>query len=156
VIGLCVAVVLGLGVLALVLRSKSNASSPQVPIAEQPAAAAIPSAAPAPLILNPDLAESAANGSTPAKATAHATEKPASASPPPAAALPSLPSLVNPQPGTLHPVPAAVSAPPANTARAVRCYSDPFTGQIRVAGAGHTSDSFACQQNPFTGAYQRK
>jgi len=45
---------------------------------------------------------------------------------------------------------------PAGEQRSARCYSDPFTGQTRIATAKHLSDSFACRQNPFTGAYQRQ
>jgi len=152
-IGLSVAIVLGLGVLALLLHGKPSASSAQLPLAEPPTAATLPSAAPAPLILNPDLAGGAASGSALAKPAPRSTEKPPAVASP---ALPNLPSLVNPPPSPPRQAPAAVSVPPTNGARSVRCYSDPFTGQIRVAGAGHTADSFACQQNPFTGAYQRK
>jgi len=52
-------------------------------------------------------------------------------------------------------VPAVTSAGSAQP-KSERCYADPFTGQIRLAGAGHAADSFACRQNAFTGAYQRQ
>jgi len=153
VIGLGVAIVLGLGVLALVLHSKSDANSAQVPIAERPSAVAIPSA-PAPLVLNPDLPEGVASGAIHAM-PAPAPAKPALVSPPVLPPAPGIPALVSPPPGAPRPAPPAAPTA-AGAARVVRCYSDPFTGQIRIAGAGHTNDSFACQQNPFTGAYQRK
>ena len=148
-IGLGVALALAVGVVALLLREKPEAAaSAQVPDPERPTAAALPSAPP-PLVLSPDLTEGPVSGTPGTKPGSHSADKP---TPAPAAALPaSPPAIVIPTPPA-----AAPAAAPANAARALRCYSDPFTGQIRIAGAGHTNDSFACQQNPFSGAYQRK
>jgi len=148
VIGLGVAIALGLIVLVLLVRSK--ASSSPAPIPEQPTAVALPSAAPAPLILNPDLPAGPADGTSDARAATHPIDK--RVPPSPASPTPS-PNLAAPSPVVRPPPPAG---PQASGGRVARCYSDPFTGQIRLAGAGHASDSFACQQNPFTGAYQRK
>ena len=152
-IGLGVALALAAAVLVLVLRRNSGPSGPdQPPTADRNAATTTPSAAPTPLILDPDLPVTASSGAPIQKPTVRPSDKPALANPVPTLALPSLPPIVNPTPVAVRPAP----APATNAARSTRCYSDPFTGQIRVAGAGHANDSFACQQNPFTGAYQRK
>ncbi len=155
VVGVGVAIVLGFALLVLLLRSKSETPSAEQRLTpDSSSATRTPSVAPAPLVLNPDLPPGPVSGAPAAKPEPHATDEPAPAIPIAAPPLPSLPTLVNPTPGMVHPAPTL--APAANGARTMRCYSDPFTGQIRVAGAGHTNDSFACQQNPFTGAYQRK
>ena len=54
------------------------------------------------------------------------------------------------------PTSAPVAAAKPAAVKVERCYADPFTGQVRLAGNGHASDSFACKQNAFTGAYQRQ
>jgi len=126
VIGLGVAIAMAVVVLVLLLRKKSSADA--VPTPNHGAVVPQPSATIVPLVLNPDLREGPPSAAPITAAAPRAADKP-----PPAAA-----------------------APATNRPRAARCYSDPFTGQIRVAGAAHTRDSFACQQNPFTGAYQRK
>jgi len=156
VIGLGVAIALGLGVLVLLVRSKAGSSSTQLPIPEQPSTAVIPSSAPAPLVLSPDLPEVPANGNSAAKAATHPSDKPSPPNPaaPTPASTPAAPAVVDPTSPAVRPP--TMAAPQAGGGRIARCYSDPFTGAIRLAGAGHTSDSFACQQNPFTGAYQRK
>ena len=152
-IGLGVAIASGLGTLALVLPAR-NANVP--PAAEPAASAEVPSAAAPPLLLKPDLSPVGGAAGAPAKAVVHAADK-AAPTVAPASPTPSPPAVVNPTPAVQLP-PAIAPAPPpaASSARSVRCYSDPFTGQIRVANAAHANDSFACQQNPFTGAYQRK
>jgi len=149
VIGLGVAITLALGLLALRLRSKPNTASSDPLFTADHGSASTPTTA-APLILNPDLPPATANGAAPAKPSPRRSEEPALAR---STASPSPPGspVINPIPGVQHPTP-----PPGPTVSGARCYSDPFTGQIRVAGAGHANDSFACQQNPFTGAYQRK
>jgi len=153
VLALGAAIVLALGLLALLLRSKPEASGPeQLPPPDPSSRASTPSVAPAPLILNPDLPAGPAAAAPAQKSAPPPADKRAQATAV-APVLPTPPAIVNPTPA-VRPVPAA--APAANAPRAARCYSDPFTGQIRVAGAGHANDSFACQQNPFTGAYQRK
>jgi hypothetical protein len=45
----------------------------------------------------------------------------------------------------------------APVAGSTRCYSDPFSGQIRPNGPGHPANaqSFACKQDPFTGKYKK-
>jgi hypothetical protein len=142
---IAVAIVLVLGLLViLLLRKPKELDQPlllEAPSAGRPSAGA-------PLQLNPELPATAAVA-PPTKVTPQAAITPAPVVAPPQVVLPSLPQVVT--------RPAAPSAPAtANAARAARCYADPFTGQLRVAGAGHTSDSFACRQNPFTGAYQRQ
>ncbi|HYQ00339.1 MAG TPA: serine/threonine-protein kinase [Polyangiaceae bacterium] len=153
VVGLGVAIVLGLAVLVLLVRSKSDSGSAQLAVPEHPTAAALPPGAPAPLVLNPDLSPGPAN--VDAKAAARLVDKPAPGTPP-ASAIPLASPPVNPTPPTDRPLPSAAPAPAAGAARLARCYSDPFTGQIRLAGTGRPGDTFPCQQNPFTGAYQRK
>ncbi|HET7545199.1 MAG TPA: serine/threonine-protein kinase [Polyangiaceae bacterium] len=150
-IGLGVAIASGLATLALVLPGPSAV----VPPAPEHPTAAIPSAAPPPLVLKPDLSQPGGPGTAEAKPALQGALKPA-----PANAPPSPPAVFDPT-TAVHPPPAVGAAPSAptpapNAARSARCYSDPFTGQIRVANAAHVNDSFACQQNPFTGAYQRK
>ncbi len=142
VIGIGVAVLLALGLLiVLVLRAHPNG---------EPALAAVAaggaSAAPGPLLLAPEVMDTSAAPS--AKPAPHvAIDKPASSAPPPPVA-----------PGTLAARPPSVqqAGSPQPAARSIRCFSDPFTGQLRVAGAGHANDSFPCRQNAFTGAYQRQ
>jgi serine/threonine protein kinase len=153
VIGLGIAIAVGLVVLVLIVRSKASSSA--APLPEQPTGAATATSAPAPLVLNPDLPAAPNSGSSAASGATHPIAKPAAASPaaPAPTANPAAPVVVDPPSAAMRPPPAA---PQVGAARVARCYSDPFTGQIRLAGAGHSNDSFACQQNPFTGAYQRK
>jgi serine/threonine protein kinase len=155
VIGLAVAIVLALAGLSLLLRSKGGSPSSARLAVPEPVAAAVPTPA-SPLLLNPDLppasASSAASG-LPSPAVSNRLTPAV----PLAAELPSSPVAdPNSASGAARPSPSTAAAAATNGARVARCYSNPFTGRIRLAGAGHTNDSFACQQNPFTGAYQRK
>ncbi|MEO7032574.1 MAG: serine/threonine-protein kinase, partial [Polyangiaceae bacterium] len=118
----------------------------------QPEVLALPSAKAASsalLELTPSMAVSAAPSPTPtpksAPAAAAAEAKPAT----PSITLPAVPAL--PVIQTPPPSPAPPRAPAGQ-----RCFADPFTGQVRVANAAHTADSFPCKQNPFTGAFQRQ
>jgi serine/threonine-protein kinase len=74
---------------------------------------------------------------------------PASKPATPAAATPATPAT----PVAIHPLP----TPAAPSVKAVRCFSDPFSGLIRPAGAGQPAgaSTFACKQDPFTGKYKR-
>ncbi len=65
--------------------------------------------------------------------------------------LPVLPPIEMPQ------LPAVTTPKPAAAAAAMRCYSDPFSGQARPTGPGHPANasSFACRQDPFTGAFKK-
>lgn len=139
VIAIGVAIVLALGSLILLLLRKPN--DPPLPSATGQGGSA-GSLSPAPVQLDPE-------PTPPAASTARApTVKPAQpvqpASPPTTVAVPS------------SPAPRAGTPPTAAAPRGTRCYNDPFTGQIRAAGAGHANDSFPCRQNPFTGAWQRQ
>jgi serine/threonine protein kinase len=51
--------------------------------------------------------------------------------------------------------PTAAATPAAG--KSARCFSDPFSGQIRPVGGGKAPDgaTFACRQDPFTGAYKK-
>jgi len=153
VIGLGVAITVALGLLALLVRSKPNRASSDPLLTADRGSTSTPTTA-APLVLNPDLPPATANGAPAARPSPRTSDEPAQPSSTAIPSPPSSPVIINPIPAAQHPTPAP--GPAVSGARSVRCYSDPFTGQIRVAGAGHANDSFACQQNPFTGAYQRK
>jgi serine/threonine-protein kinase len=160
------AVILLLAIGALLvssLRRHDSADAERAP-SPDPAAANAPASAgnaatrqpPSPLVLSPDLADTVSNTGAPvAKPAPHAAaSKPGAAGTGVAAAepgaaigaLPALPAL----PAPARPAPASAAA------RVARCYSDPFTGQLRIADAGHSGGSVPCRQNPFTGAYQRQ
>jgi hypothetical protein len=153
VIGVGVALVLALGLLVVLLLLRRADPRDARGLALDSSALAAPSAAPGPLLLSPEL-PSTGTGATPSVSAApHVSvdNKPVAPAAPPAGAA--SPAVVVPNAGN---TPRPASPPPASAARSVRCYSDPFTGQVRAAGAGHVSDSFPCRQNPFTGAYQRQ
>jgi serine/threonine-protein kinase len=66
--------------------------------------------------------------------------------------------------GTL-PASSTARVPPTSSAsfdrtlgKAMRCYTDPFTGTVRLDGTGQRPSqvqTFTCKQNPFTGQYQK-
>ena len=93
----------------------------------------------------------ASSGPAASESGAQASTKPAARGPAEPKSPPGVPPLAAP---VIAPPGTAVSARP--TARLERCYADPFTGQLRAAGASHAADSFACRQNAFTGVYQRQ
>ena len=157
VIGVAVAVVLALSLLVvLLLRNRDANRAARVAGLD----AGVASAVPGPLVLSPEVptaasaraptGESAPRVTVDSKPAGPSTGVALSAEVPVIPALPALGTVVPRGPSV---PPAAASAP---AARSVRCYSDPFTGQLRVATAAHGSDSFPCRQNPFTGAYQRQ
>jgi serine/threonine-protein kinase len=48
--------------------------------------------------------------------------------------------------------------PPSDAARTVQCFTDPFTGAVRLIAKGRVPTGAAvypCKQNPFTGQYQK-
>jgi serine/threonine-protein kinase len=53
--------------------------------------------------------------------------------------------------------PATPTSAPATASKASRCFSDPFSGQIRQAGANRPANvtTFACVMDPFTGKYKK-
>jgi serine/threonine-protein kinase len=62
-----------------------------------------------------------------------------------------------PETHTTPPAPAntgATSTSGATATKGLRCFSDPFSGQLRPAPASR-ADSFACRQDPFTGKYKK-
>ncbi|HYQ44826.1 MAG TPA: protein kinase [Polyangiaceae bacterium] len=157
VVGLGFAIALALGLLALLVRSKAESpSSAQLPTAESPATVALATPVPSPVVLNPDVPPTAVSGTVNERAAAPSTEKSAPTSAPAATLSPTPPAPLSPTLPAIRTATAGTPPPQAGAVRVARCYSDPFTGQIRLAGAGRTGDSFPCQQNPFTGAYQRK
>jgi serine/threonine-protein kinase len=144
----------------LVLRPKTETATTSPSAAPSVAAAPSPASAAVAIASAPDAPASA----VPIKASAHpasggqhkdttAPAAPAAHEPSPIAATPPTP----PAPAPAAPAPAA--APPVAAAlnggaKTVRCFSDPFSGQIRAAPAGR-ADTFACKQDPFTGKYKR-
>jgi serine/threonine-protein kinase len=58
-------------------------------------------------------------------------------------------------PAVMPPATAAPAATPTPAAaKSLRCFLDPFSGQIRPFVGGQSS-TFACKQDPFTGKYKR-
>jgi serine/threonine-protein kinase len=58
----------------------------------------------------------------------------------------------------VHTAGAASVATERGSTKTLKCYTDPFTGIIRVDGAGArpaTVQTYPCKQNPFTGQYQK-
>ena len=136
----------------LVLRPKSNETAAEA-AASAAAAGSVPAAssepiklAPAPeasIAIDPEAKPVAARKPT----AADARQQPAEAAPAPAHdARPAEPAT-------------AATPPPASGAAAgktARCFSDPFSGQIRPVGAARaTTTTFACKQDPFTGAFKK-
>jgi len=129
----------------LVLRPKSGGPTAENSTAPTAAAAPVaPSAvalAPAPdnsIVVEPN-----------AKPTAHAAS-PTSTTHKDASGAPASPEpRPTPAPGT-----ATTPSTAAAAAKTQRCFSDPFSGQIRPAPAGR-ADAFGCKQDPFTGKYKR-
>jgi eukaryotic-like serine/threonine-protein kinase len=89
---------------------------------------------------------------------------PATATTVPSAAPPSTPGVARPAVATKPALPTAepretsvVTPPaPAKPGPSSRCYSDPFSGQVRSAsGAPPGTATFGCKQDPFTGKYKR-
>jgi eukaryotic-like serine/threonine-protein kinase len=138
------------GATVLLLRPKSTDVAADT--AASAANAAAPNAshdvalAPAPeTSIAIDTAAKPAPGKRPTSADAH---KPATDAAPPAA-VPAAPAT---------PATTAAAAPAHKPAGSiVTCYSDPFSGQVRPTTAAHpaNSASFACKQDPFTGAYKK-
>ena len=150
-LGVGVALLLALGLLvAVLLRKRDSTELNHVLTPDLSTASAVPNASAGPLVLSPELPDTDQTAAHSVKPGAHsaAESKPIVQSA--GAPQPIAPSVAVP------PSPArTATATPSAAQRAARCYSDPFTGQLRVAGAGHVSDSFPCRQNPFTGAYQK-
>jgi serine/threonine-protein kinase len=170
-VGALIGLLLLLGVVLAITLSKRGTSDNAPPLSTGlPAASAASQPASGPLELTPATQETQANHptatATPKVAPAAPGTPPVAAEPRPAppAALPALPALpavpavpAVPAGNPARPAPLALPTPPApsHSAAQARCFADPFTGQVRVADAAHTSQSFACKQNPFTGAFQR-
>jgi serine/threonine protein kinase len=150
VIGVAVAVLVALGLLVVLLVRNRDASDAARALPLDAGVAVTPSASPGPLVLSPELPNTG-GGATAAGSAPHVSVAGKPASPSAGVAALDAPSPVLAARSPNVQVPAA----PLPAARSARCYSDPFTGQLRVAGASHAQDSFPCKQNPFTGAYQR-
>jgi serine/threonine-protein kinase len=129
----------------LVLRPKSdgpaaeNSAAPTA--AAAPVASSVVALAPAPdnsIAVEPS-AKPAAHV-TPPTSTTHKDVSAPTASPEPRPA---------PAPGS-----ATTPSTAAAASKTLRCFSDPFSGQLRPAPAGR-ADTFGCKQDPFTGKYKR-
>ncbi|HYP89575.1 MAG TPA: protein kinase, partial [Polyangiaceae bacterium] len=123
-----------------VMRPHANSSSESIPSALPTA-----SANAAPIVLAPEPSESASPPVTEPSA------KPVALSSKPASAAPAE-TRVTVTPPTL---PATPPTPPAT--KALRCFSDPFSGQVRPTSAATPAGTatFGCRQDPFTGKYKR-
>jgi eukaryotic-like serine/threonine-protein kinase len=148
----------GLGLWLEFAGSKHDTEADRAKLADSGSANAAPGAAmPAVSLVLPSAPLADPASTTNLKPTAHLAldnaAAPQAAEPKavPAAAIAGMPPI------TLQAAPApAATAAPRPAAKLERCYADPFTGQIRAAGATHSAGSFACRQNAFTGAYQRQ
>jgi serine/threonine-protein kinase len=166
---LLVAVLLvsAVGATFLLMRGKSAAPAPES-AASVAALAAAPSSN-ADVKLAPAPEASAVSGATaPGNSARHAGPaghephheaspgEPASAGEP---TSPGEPAAATRQAAEAH---AAVNPPPGPAAgpastKAQRCFSDPFSGQVRLVGSGPSTgaSTFACKQDPFTGTYKK-
>jgi len=143
-------VVLTLGVVAvtvMVLRPSPDATAEAAPSSSSVAAAP---AAPAD---SPNVALAPPPESSPPAETA-AKPKPAQAGKTGAKPEPAEPA----PPVAARPAAAAApAAAPASASKTARCFSDPFSGQVRLVGSGKAPDAptFACKQDPFTGKWKK-
>jgi serine/threonine-protein kinase len=144
-----------LGSVAAWLALGARSSDAGTVAREPPSASQAVAASPAPPVTLEPLPTPASEPPTPPTPSPPVVkpraEKPALASAPPLTLPPASPPQASPKPAASPP---AQPAAAASAAPRLRCYVDPFTGQIR-AGAPASSPSFACKQNPFTGGYQR-
>jgi serine/threonine-protein kinase len=149
----------GLGAALLLLRSSPDVAAP-APSAS-PAAANSPSpppSVPASLAPGPDTSPERDAAAHQPAATATAAAQPTLVKParetPPAAATP---TTATPPAATPAGTAPAATATPAPANKATRCFSDPFSGQIRVAGVSRPANTstFACVMDPFTGKYKK-
>ncbi len=156
-LGALIGLLLLLGVILVIALSKHASPDSQALGTGLASASAAVSPGAAPLELSPATQETAglrpsttaAPKVVPASPAALAAA-PAEPKTAPAVTLPTLPALP-----TLNPVRTAAPPAPTHAATVARCFADPFTGQLRAADAAHAAQSFACKQNPFTGAFQR-
>jgi serine/threonine-protein kinase len=144
-------VVLTLGSVAvavLLLRPSSPAVAEATPsssaVAATPAPVDSPNVALAPPPESTPQVDTAAKkpAAQPGKTgTASPKPEPAAATPPAAPATPAAPA----------------PAPAAPASKSARCFSDPFSGQIRLVGSSKAPDAptFACKQDPFTGKWKK-
>jgi serine/threonine protein kinase len=138
------------GTTVLLLKPKSNevaadAAASAVAATSAPASTSAPGElAPAPQASIAIDASKPAPNRRPAASDTH--KDPAEGTPPTA-----------PTPDAHAAAPAPVTtATTAAAGKTARCFSDPFSGQIRPVGAARTAAAtFACKQDPFTGAFKK-
>lgn len=106
------------------------------PLAQSAAAAVQLAPAPGSTTAGPSLAAAAPGSPRSASATASARAAEVAAKPPSGVTSPT-------------------TVAPSN--KSSRCFSDPFSGQVRIAGSSRaaTTPTFACQQDPFTGKWKK-
>jgi hypothetical protein len=122
------------------------------PKTEGPADAAasgvsVAAAAPAPAD-SPSVALAPAPESSPEGDSAHP--------PKPVAARKAGPVPASPAPASPDKPAASPPASPPPAAKTARCFSDPFSGQVRLVSGARPADTptFACKQDPFTGKWK--
>ena len=129
--------------------SAGAATNASAPLASTPAALAPApdSSAERERAASPSAASHAPSVTRPSPAQPALAAPPASAVAPPAAAPPAVPPPATPSPAST----------PQAASKASRCFSDPFSGQVRQAGASRPANvaTFACVMDPFTGKYKR-
>lgn len=144
-LGLSLLAVLGLGATTLFLLLR--APEPQ------PTAVALPPVADAtaPLAVTPVVTAVPQTPLTNERRVATNKPREAPVAPTTSVQVPTAPSAAR-APST---VPKAAERSPGKT---LKCYTDPFTGMIRLEGGGPRAagaQPYPCKQNPFTGQYQR-
>jgi serine/threonine-protein kinase len=150
------AALFGAGIGALLLLRQKPAETAESVASIEPAPAPPPAK---------ELVPATPPAATPPTATPPAEIKASPATSPPAAALPAnapespSPALPTAQkPAALPQIPLPLPpAPAAAAAKTARCFTDPFSGQIRVSGSGRGPEgaTFPCKQDPFTGKYKK-
>lgn len=158
---LLVAVLLigAVAITVLLMRPKGTDAAAEAAASSASAASAAAAAPSHDIVLAPapevSTGPSSSSAPTDGKHAASAAAKTAAATPAAGAAVPAAPAAT-PAPVAATPSPAATPKPAAASSNAT-CFADPFSGQIRPAGANRPANAatFACKQDPFTGKYKR-
>ncbi|HKY35103.1 MAG TPA: serine/threonine-protein kinase [Polyangiaceae bacterium] len=136
-----------IGGAVLLLRPSTDAAAEAA--SSSSSAAAAPANSPNVALAPPP--ESSPQGETAAKS------KPVEAGK--AGAAPAKTEPVGPKPPTATAATGPAAPAPAATpaGKTARCFNDPFSGQVRLAGSGPAPDAptFACKQDPFTGKWKK-
>jgi len=133
---------------------------PKTETAADPAASgSVALAAPAAPVDSANVALAPAPESSPESAVTP-QPKPSQARKPGSAAASQPPAAGDKPPAPQPPAatPPASPAAPAPAAKTARCYSDPFSGLVRLVSGARPADAptFACKQDPFTGKWKKQ